>query len=200
MMPLSSYLGFPGCEKYQAAKKLEKRRSKEWRVFQLSVTSRWNEVETTKLVFQTCFARVVVSCHVYQLLLFHLSNMRFWLGWARILYFFQPTSEVKNICDSHLLQYWTKRDTFITVENWHLDQPIRVFFLIRKCGFFDWNCSNSSFLLLKGLKELFKTSTVWWNSESMDMNSLQTRLKNVYFAVQSTLVAQDSLAIFQCII
>ena len=131
MMPLSSYLGFPRCEKYQAAKKLEKRHSKEWRVFQLSVTSRWNEVETTKLVFQTCFARVVVSCHVYQLLLFHLSSMRFWIGWALILYFFQPTSEVKNICDSHLLQYWTKRDTFITVENLHLDQPIRVFW-----GFF----------------------------------------------------------------
>lgn len=145
----------------------------------------WN---WTKLVFQTCFARVVVSCHVYQLLLFHLSNMRFRLGWALISYFFQSTSEVKNICDSHLLQYWTKRDTFITVENLHLDQPIGGFFLIRKCGFFDWNCSNSSFLLLKGLKELFKTSTVWWKSESMDMNSLQTRLKNVYFAVQSTLV------------
>ena len=58
--------------------------------------------------------------------------MRFRLGWALILYFFQQTSEVKNICDSHLLQYWTKRDTFITVENLHLDQPIRVFW-----GFFN---------------------------------------------------------------
>lgn len=178
--------------KISGSEKIRKKAFKRMKVFQLSVTSCWNEVETTKLVFQTCFARVVVSCHVYQLLLFHLSNMRFRLGWALIFYFFQSTSEVKNICDSHLLQYWTRRDTFITVENLHLDQPIRVcfflFFLIRKCGFFDWNCSNSSFLLLKGLKELFKTSTVWWKSESMDMNSLQTRLKNVYFAVQSTLV------------
>lgn len=56
--------------------------------------------------------------------------MRFWLGWALILYFFQSTSEVKNICDSHLLQYWTKRDTFITVENLHIDQPIRVWFFL----------------------------------------------------------------------
>lgn len=59
--------------------------------------------------------------------------MRFRLGWALKLYFFQSTSEVKNICDSHLLQYWTKRDTFITVENLHLDQPIRV------CLFFFFN-------------------------------------------------------------